>query len=612
MSGEHLIGKVLGDRYEILEIIGMGGMATVYKAKCRLLNRFVAIKVLKDTLNNEEETLKRFKSESLSTAKFSHHNIVSIYDVGEEDGVNYIVMELVDGITLKEYIDKKGILDFNEALEFTMGIALALQCAHENDIVHRDIKPHNILITKDHTVKVADFGIARAVSGDTMVASKDTMGSVRYISPEQARGGYVDGRSDIYSLGVVLYEMLTGVVPFDGENPVSIAMMKLNETPAPVRLLNPDVPENVEEFTMKMISKEQHARYQSAIDVIGDIKAIMDGKGIEKVETEERPRIPRKRKKKNNTKRNIILGTVLVAIIAGLLVNFIMTGGRKQVLVPKLVGMTLEEALETLKDSEVKIDEENILYEPSEDYEVDFIMAQDPGYNQYMSAKKKIKITVSLGDENADISVPDVENLELEEAIRLLEDKGLTAETIEEPSETVEKGKVIKQTPSKDVKVSDGSTVLLHISKGDVKEIEIPGLVGEKIETALKILETLGFEVSVTEVESEGQAGKVISQKPQKDTKLTTDEIVELVVGVEPKEIAEPSLKPTKKTLSIQIPEGATESVQVKVVANGKVIHDEPHKRSEGTVDIPVSATKDATVQAYIDGVLVMTKVIEF
>ncbi len=612
MSGEHLIGKVLGDRYEILEIIGMGGMATVYKAKCRLLNRFVAIKVLKDTLNNEEETLKHFKSESLSTAKLSHHNIVSIYDVGEEDGINYIVMELVDGITLKEYIDKKGKLDWNEALEFTMGIALALQCAHENEIIHRDIKPHNILITKDHTVKVADYGIARAVSGDTMVASKDTMGSVRYISPEQARGGYVDGRSDIYSLGVVLYEMLTGVVPFDGENPVSIAMMKLNETPAPVRLLNPEIPENIEEFTMKMISKEQHARYQSAIDVISDIKAIMEGKEIVHQVVEEHHRPQRKRRKKNNTKRNIILIAVVIAVVAGILVNFVMTGGRKQVLVPELVGLTLEEALELLKDSDVKIDEENILYEPSEDYEADFIMHQDPGFNQYMNPKKKIKITVSLGDEIADISVPDVENLDLEEAKRLLEAEGLSAETIEEAHETVEKGKVIKQTPSKDVKVSEGSTVLLHVSKGNIKENEIPGLVGEKVESALKILETLEFNVSVTEVESEGQAGKVISQKPLKGTMLSVDETVELVVGVEPKEIAQPSIIPTKKTLSIQIPEGSSETVQVKVVANGKVIHDKPHKRSEGTVDIPVSATKDATVQAYIDGVLVMERVIDF
>lgn len=180
MNEEHLVGKVLGGRYEIIEVIGNGGMATVYKARCQLLNRFVAVKVLKASLSNDEEILRRFKSESMSTAKLSHHNIVGIYDVGEENGMNYIVMELVDGITLKEYISRKGVLDWKEACEFTMQIGLALQCAHDSGIIHRDIKPHNILLTKDHCVKVADFGIARAVSSDTMVTGKETMGSAIY------------------------------------------------------------------------------------------------------------------------------------------------------------------------------------------------------------------------------------------------------------------------------------------------------------------------------------------------------------------------------------------------------------------------------------------------
>ncbi len=630
MNAEHLVGTVLDGRYEILEVIGVGGMAAVYKARCRVLNRFVAVKMLKDSMNNDEDILKRFKSESMSTAKLSHHNIVGIYDVGEENGMNYIVMELVDGITLKEYISKKGVLDWKEACEFAMQIGLALQCAHENNIVHRDIKPHNILITKDHTVKVADFGIARAVTSDTMVTGKETMGSVRYISPEQARGGYVDGRSDIYSLGVVLYEMLTGRVPFDGENPVSIAMMKLNEAPTSCRIINPDIPHEVSEITMRAICKEQHARYQSAIDIVTDLKTVIDGGSLGENNQGEMTYQGRRSKraekptksKKNNKKTVIILLALVLALLLGFIVNFAMSGGEKQVEVPEILGMTLEEAEEYLSTFDIKIDEENIEYETSEEYEEGQIMMQEPGINQYMNPKKKIKVTISEGEEEGNISVPKLTDLTFEDAEKELKKLNLKAKRIDEASESVEEGKVISQSPLENVKVSEDYEVLLHVSTGSSDEKEVPDLLGESLSTARKLVNASELKLEISEREDNNNIGKVISQSPLGGEKIKKGEAVSVVVGIAKKEIENtptptpatptPTEPPKRKTLSIQIPEDSPETVQVKVVANGKEIYNKQHKKSEVTVDIPVEARNDATVQVYIDGNFMFERVIDF
>lgn len=630
MNGEHLVGKVLDGRYEILELIGVGGMAAVYKARCQVLNRFVAIKVLKESLSNDSESLDRFLSESRSTAKLSHHNIVGIYDVGEEDGINYIAMELVDGITLKEYIDRKGPLDWKEACEFAMQIGLALECAHDNNIIHRDIKPHNILVTKEHIVKVADFGIARAVTSDTMVTGKETMGSVRYISPEQARGGYVDCRSDIYSLGVVLYEMLTGQVPFDGENPVSIAMMKLNEAPVSCRVLNPDIPSEVERITMRAISKEQHSRYQTALDMATDLRSAFEGKPILTENGEHYVGRRAAKKKKNKNKRlGIVALAVILAVVLGFVVNFAMSGGTKQVEVPELLGMTLEEAVVFAGERGLQIDEENVEYDTSDEYEEDKIMLQEPGINQYMNPKKKIKVTISSGTAEADIPVPSLINKTFEEASSILDDLKLKAEKIDEPSDTVEAGCVIKQSPSKGVKVTEGSSILLHVSTGKGEEKEVPDLLGESLETARKLITASEFKISITEREDAAHIGKVISQTPKAGEKLKVGEEVKVIVGIEP-EVTEtpthtptpvstptptaetPVVKPTRKTLSIQIPEDSPETVVIKVVANGKQIYEKQHNKSEVTVDIPVEARNDATVQVYIDGKFMFERVIDF
>ena len=275
MNVDNVVGSTLSNRYNILEKIGSGGMASVFKAKDTLLNRLVAIKILNEALEKEETVTANFVKEAQAAAALVHNNIVSVYDVGEDDGISYMVMELVDGITLKEYIKKTGILEWQEACDFILQIAQGIGVAHASNIIHCDIKPQNIIMTKDRTLKVTDFGIARAAAGDTTIVGKTALGSVHYISPEQARGNATDSRSDIYSLGIVLYEMLTGKVPFTGETPVSIALMHLEKEPVNVRCVNMDIPPSLAYVTMKAIKKDPSDRYSSMEELIDDVHAVL-------------------------------------------------------------------------------------------------------------------------------------------------------------------------------------------------------------------------------------------------------------------------------------------------------------------------------------------------
>lgn len=276
----NLVGKVIGNRYEMLEKIGEGGMATVYKARCNILKRYVAVKVLREEFTTDEEFIRRFNTEAQAAASLTHPNIVSIFDVGHEDNVYYIVMELVQGKTLKEIINEDGVLPWKWSVNIAIQVASALETAHKNNIVHRDIKPHNIIITEDGIAKVTDFGIAKAVSNSTITAFGTTIGSVHYFSPEHARGGYTDAKSDIYSLGVVMYEMLTGRVPFDADTPVSIALKHMQEKPVEPMKLNPSIPFAINKIIMKAMEKEPSLRYQNATEMLKDLSmALKDPEG---------------------------------------------------------------------------------------------------------------------------------------------------------------------------------------------------------------------------------------------------------------------------------------------------------------------------------------------
>ncbi len=625
---DYLIGKVIGNRYEIIEKVGTGGMATVYKAKCQVLDRFVAIKVLKDSLKNDTEVVKKFNTESRAAARLSHPNIVQVYDVSESGDLDYIVMEHVDGITLKEYIARAGHLEPKEACEFAAQIGRALVCAHAGGIIHRDIKPHNVLMAPDGTLKVADFGIAQAATSETMVAGSGAMGSVHYISPEQARGGFINERSDIYSLGVVLYEMLTGEVPFDGANPVAVALAKLEKDAVDIReKCCHEIPDEVCDIVMKAISKDQHSRYQSAQEMVADLEKVigiapsMRGAREGKFETkrldsnkarEEYNMRKNKKHKKGNKNIKIAVFAVVAAVLLGILSYCSMTGGTQEYQVPDLTNLTIEEAEEVLKRADLRLNED-IDYEESEEVEEGKIIKQNPGINQSVKKNRKIKITVSLGSDKEMIDIPDVVNLKQEEAEKRLRDSGFKYTIEEEFSETIEIGYVIKQEPEAKGKAEKGTEITIYVSAEEEQAV-VPKVTGIFQTEAEKLIEEAGLVVGdITMGESDEERGKVIGQSPSAKTGVEKGTKVDLMIsegtGPEPT----PSTQPLKKkTLTINIPASGGETVHIRAVANGKEIYNKTHKRTEGTVDIPVQSSKDASVQVYMDDKLVADKVIYF
>lgn len=618
---DYLIGTVIDNRYEILEKVGTGGMATVYKAKCKVLDRFVAIKILKDSLKNDADVVKKFNTESRAAARLSHPNIVQVYDVSETGKLDYIVMEYVDGITLKEYILEKGHLEAKEACNFAAQVGRALVCAHANGIIHRDIKPHNVLMASDGTVKVADFGIAQAATSETMVAGGGAMGSVHYLSPEQARGGFTNERSDIYSLGVVLYEMLTGKVPFDGANPVAVALAKLEKDPEDIRAkCQHYIPDSVCDIAMKAISKDQHSRYQSAAEMVSDLEKVLGVSQIKKSDEAGKFETKRlkdardeyimrkntKHKKKNNQARTAGIIVGVLVLLAGLyMLGMGVFSSNQEYNVPDLTGMTIEEAEVTLEENNLRLGE--VTYEESDEVDEGKIIRQKPGYNQFVKKNRKITVTVSsgMGDEMA--KIPDVKDMTSGDAEKAIRKAGFECVIVEEYAENVEKDKVIRQEPKASEKAKKGTEVTIYVS-GEEQLVRVPKLTGKLQAEAVKAITEAGLIIGeVTTGESEDKVGTVIGQHPIADTEVEPGSKVDIMIS----EGAGVPV-PKKKTLTISIPKEGGENVQVRAVANGKEIYNKTHKRTEGIVDIVVQSTKDASVQVYMDGSLVADKVIYF
>ena len=558
-----LEGTILGNRYEIIEKIGTGGMATVYKAKCKILNRFVAVKVLREEFTTDEEFIRRFNSEAQSAASLTHPNIVSIYDVGQEYNIYYIVMELVQGKTLKQIISKEGKLPWKWSVNIAIQIASALEAAHKNNIVHRDIKPHNIIITEDGIAKVADFGIAKAVSNSTITAFGTTIGSVHYFSPEHARGGYTDAKSDLYSLGVVMYEMLTGKVPFDADTPVSIALKHMQEEPVPPMKLNQSIPFAINQIILKAMKKDINERYQSATEMLKDLSMALKNPNGDFVETDLEmdesftKQIPviddsqikyNNRKKQSTTKKgkikqyfednpkvkviSIIAMFILIPLIALFLtITIINATSVKSVQIPNLVGLTQDEAKDKLK--KLKIDYQVESEEYNNDVEAGKIISQDPKYteNYTVLQKSKIKVKVSKGSEV--VKMPKVAGLKYDEAENTLKKLNLVVEKVEETSQKIEQGIVISQENAEGEELKAGDTVKIHVSSGTgIPKVVVLGVVGKQLTDAKSALTALKLEVNVEEQEDTTKSeGVILKQSIEAGTTVEEGTAITITVN---------------------------------------------------------------------------------
>ncbi len=492
---DRYIGKFLDNRYELLEVIGTGGMAVVYKARCHRLNRLVAVKILKQDLAQDAEFRRRFHDESQAVAMLSHPNIVAVYDVSHSDDLDYIVMELIDGITLKQYMQKKGApLNWREALHFITQIMRGLSHAHSRGIIHRDIKPHNIMVLRDGSVKVADFGIARLTSANQSSLTQEALGSVHYISPEQARGSHIDARSDIYSAGVVLYEMTTGRLPFEGESPVSVAIQHINSIPLSPRDINPDIPEALQEITMKAMCPDANERYLSADDMLTDLEEFRKNPNInfdytsedlkpgdeptrpvpvgpihtkeephrEERRREEQPPRPRRRVEEDMDDYDDRRGPVwpillavgaIIAFIAGVIwflwssfFSGIVNPETLSFQVPDLQGMTLTEIRQ---DSEItdKFEVVEGTFVPSEEFEAGEVVDQMPKKGEMVKANEgeKVTITVDISSGGNEMTIPKVENMEQRAAMELLRDSmGLVVSQELEANDEITKNYAIR------------------------------------------------------------------------------------------------------------------------------------------------------------------------
>ena len=531
-------------------------MATVYKAKCHVLNRYVAVKVLRDEFTTDEEFIKRFAAEAQSAASLTHPNIVSIYDVGHEDNLYYIVMELIKGKTLKQIINEDGKLPWKWSLNIASQIASALETAHRNKIIHRDIKPHNIIITEDGIAKVTDFGIAKVVSNSTITAFGATIGSVHYFSPEHAKGGYTDEKSDIYSLGVVMYEMLTGQVPFDADTAVSVALKHMQEEPIEPMELNPDIPKAVNDIIMKAMQKDTGLRYQSATEMLNDINMALkrpDGDFVnlrtaggnfetqrfEPLEDEEIRTKRNNKKDENKFKKFISNHKVLSFFIGAILLFAIAFGGtalvsklvfNQDVNLPNFVGMTKEEAQKEADKIKVKLEFEE---EFSADVEKGKVISQDPEFKENSKIKEKstVKLKISKGTEL--VKVPKVTGMEKEEAIKTLEDLGLKVEIKEETSKKVEEGYVINQDIAENKEINAGDTVTITVSTGTgITQVSVPSVTGKTENEARTALESAKLKVTVNyEEDSSKTEGIVLKQNVESGKKVDEGTTVTITVN---------------------------------------------------------------------------------
>lgn len=617
-------GQVLGNRYELLEKVGGGGMAVVYKAKCKLLNRFVAVKVLKPEFNNDEEFVKRFIIEAQAAASLSHPNIVSIYDVGHEDNSHYIVMEYIDGTTLKEYVAQKGVLTWKEAVNIAIQVCSALENAHRNHIVHRDIKPHNILLTRDGVAKVTDFGIARAATSSTITMVGSTIGSVHYFSPEQARGGFTDEKSDIYALGVTLYEMVTGKVPFDGDTPVAVALKHLQVDATPPAVSNPDVPRGVNDIIMKAIEKEQNERYQTASDMLENLYRVLKepggafvvaNNGSESFATkrvnaigsdkssqgrsngvnldEKEDDIVQKKKDKRAVWLAVGFSSLIILITIGAFIygmNMIIkpshndqTEDKTSYTVQDYKGKAYDEIKDELAAKGIEI-KENWVYDDKSKEGTILSQSVEEG-KQLKVNGGKIELSISKGPQL--VKVPDLKKMDYRQAESKLSDLGMPTTIEEEYSDSVVVGLVTRTDPEADTEIKPGTSITIYKSKGpEIKTTVVPDLVGKTKIEAQKLLSDAHLTIGkVLPEDGNNYIDKIASQNPKPQTKVNEYSSVDINFEIKPEENTgsdsnvTPSEKPTeqkykKVMLALSDPDKYGDKIKVTVKVVNSITND--------------------------------------
>lgn len=658
---DNYIGRLLDNRYEILEVIGTGGMAVVYKALCHRLNRLVAVKILKDEFSKDEDFHRRFHVESQAVAMLSHPNIVSVYDVSRSGDMDYIVMELIEGITMKQYLDKKGCMNWREALHFSMQIAKALEHAHSRGIIHRDIKPHNIMILKDGSVKVADFGIARIASAQNTL-TREALGSVHYISPEQAKGGRVDNRTDLYSLGVVMYQMLTGRPPYDGETPVSVAIQHINGNLLPPSQLNSSIPTGLEQIIMRAMAVAPENRYNSATDMLRDMEefrrdpTIVFGRASANAQAraaQPRPAQPRQAQPRQNIaeqkanyapergarrapppeepeKKNIgmIIGIIVCAavLIIGIIAFASLRGcsgnesdptdNTEQAelhTVPQFVGEYFDD-IDQSRYPFLKFETE----EENSDMEKGMVIRQSLEANAEIKGDRTILLTISLGQKTETM-------IDLVDKTRDYAEDWLTGlkmdiyvQVEETYSEDVAEGKVIRTKPEAGAQIAAGETVTLYVSTGK-EPVEVPKVIGMSVSNAISLLSGSSYNLKVDYeyVEDDADKDTVIGQSITAGEKVAEGTKIILTVSSGPKATEPPETDPPEtdppetdppvpadKTIPYTLelfPMEADATVEVR--QGNLVVCSAILPAGEATVDVTLTGSGKQYYDIYINGV---------
>ncbi len=620
---DRYIGKKLDGRYEIKEIIGVGGMANVYKAYDSIDDRAVAVKILRDEHMQNDELLRRFRNESKAIAVLSHPNIVKVYDVSFNEDIQYIIMEHIDGITLKEYIEQQKVLRWKEAVHFTVQILRALQHAHDKGIVHRDIKPQNVMLLADGTIKVADFGIAKFARSSQQTITDKAIGSVHYISPEQAKGEVTDEKSDIYSLGIMLYEMTTGQLPFDAESPVSVALQQIQSQPKLPRQLNPDIPEGLEDIIVRAMQKDPARRYRSAAEMLRDIDEFKRDPTVSfeyhYTEPEEKTiseNFQKTAKKTKKIKDEQVRSAPIVPVLAGVTAAFIIVAiifvigimamvrpfeEVPNATAPNLVGMNLDEAKKKYSDFDIVVESSAF----HEFYEKDTIYDQNVNPDMKVKSGSTIKVKISSGVES--FCLADYSNYEENQLYAILTDNEIEFTTITEYHDTIPEGYIIRTEPGADMEVDRGTVVVIYVSMGPkVSYCTVPNILGYKLNDAKLLLNAAGIKIgSVTRVDSTQAGTVVLNQSLSPGSSVNTGTSIDLVIAAE-REVS------VSKDISIPLPR-LFRTVTMKAMLNGETVAEEEVNLSETYYwNVSFHGEGLGTGSIYLDGELYQAYSINF